>query len=51
MNENFKDLLVSLPSENKTWYRDDLFGQSNTVCEEDVIESTKPIVRNRNVNK
>ena len=50
-NENFKDLFVSLPSENKTWYSDDLIGQSKTVCEEDVIESTKPIVRNRNINK
>jgi len=42
-----KNMMLSLPRENS----DDLIGQSKAVCEDDVIESSKPIVRNRNVSK
>merc|ERR1719318_231709 len=48
MKELFKDLYVNLPTENRTRYSDDVIGQHSTICGlEDVLESTKAIVRSR----
>merc|ERR1719318_2345917 len=48
MKEHFKDLYVNLPTENRTRSSDDVIGQHSTVWGlEDVLESTKAIVRSR----